>query len=245
MYVALDKSDSVAVVDLRTWDVTGTIKVGHAPTALAMDRNGTRVVVSNAGSKFLSVIDTGTHTVADIPLEDAKFGLAAGSEPRYVYGTHPLVDRLSIVDIVQRRVAGSIATPRGPWLIESTRDGAKAYLTSSEGMVTIDTAANTVVSVTGGLGFLPRSVTCSGDGRRVFVANLGSDTVSVIDAAANALIATIPVGGHPHWLRSTPDGRFVYVAAAADTGFVSVIDAERNVELHRIPVGKQPVSLAF
>jgi YVTN family beta-propeller protein len=39
----------------------------------------------------------------------------------------------------------------------------------------------------------------------------GGDSVSVIDAATNNLIATIPVGDTPHFINFTPDGRQAWV----------------------------------
>ena len=49
-------------------------------------------------------------------------------------------------------------------------------------------------------------------GPRVFVSNENDGTVSVIDARARRVVATIPVGKRPRGLRVSPDGRFLYVA---------------------------------
>ena len=45
-----------------------------------------------------------------------------------------------------------------------------------------------------GVGSGPRGVTVHPDGSRVYVANLFTDTVSVIDASSESVTATIPVG---------------------------------------------------
>lgn len=46
----------------------------------------------------------------------------------------------------------------------------------------------------------------------VWVSNERDGTVVAIDAAANRVIATIPVGGRPRGIQVSPDGRTVYVA---------------------------------
>jgi YVTN family beta-propeller protein len=47
------------------------------------------------------------------------------------------------------------------------------------------------------------------------------------------------VGQHPEWVTFTPDGRFIYVAAAGDN-MVFVIDTTTLKEVARIPVGQVP-----
>src|SRR5262245_47444915 len=56
-----------------------------------------------------------------------------------------------------------------------------------------------------------------------YVANLGANTVSVIDTETSAVVATIPVGDNPDGVAATPDGRLVYVANFLSDD-VSVID---------------------
>ena len=49
------------------------------------------------------------------------------------------------------------------------------------------------------------------DGAFVYVANQGSDTVSVIATATNTETATVQVGHGPAGVAVTPNGAFVYV----------------------------------
>lgn len=49
-------------------------------------------------------------------------------------------------------------------------------------------------------------------GPRVYVTNENSNSVSVIDATTDAVIATIPVGKRPRGVRLSPDGQTLYVA---------------------------------
>ncbi|RKI52474.1 hypothetical protein D7X55_32345 [Corallococcus sp. AB049A] len=51
-------------------------------------------------------------------------------------------------------------------------------------------------------------------GPLVYVSNEGSDDLSVIDAEANRVIATIPVGKRPRGLRLSADGQRLYVAVS-------------------------------
>lgn len=74
-----------------------------------------------------------------------------------------------------------------------------------------------------------------------YVANLGSDTVSVIDGATNMVTHTIPVGSNPDGIAAAAGS--IYVANfLSDT--VSVIDAFTNTVTATILVGAGPVGVA-
>ena len=73
------------------------------------------------------------------------------------------------------------------------------------------------------------------DGRRVYIPNRDSSSVSVIDTARNTIIATIAVGTHPEGIAVTPDGRHVYVPNYCSNS-VSVIDTVDNTVADTIPV---------
>jgi YVTN family beta-propeller protein len=70
---------------------------------------------------------------------------------------------------------------------------------------------------------------------RIYVANLGGETVSVIDGATNLVIATIPVGVKPVGVGVNPVTDRVYVSNLA-SGTVSVIDGTTNTVVNTIPV---------
>jgi YVTN family beta-propeller protein len=77
-----------------------------------------------------------------------------------------------------------------------------------------------------------------------YVTNVDDNTVSVIDTVSNAVVATIPVGGFPDGVATTPDGTHAYVTNAFDST-VSVIDTASNTVVATIPVGSAPNGVAI
>jgi YVTN family beta-propeller protein len=78
-------------------------------------------------------------------------------------------------------------------------------------------------------------VSASPDGSRVYIANYGDNTISVINTATNTVTATIPVCKEPAGLSVSPDGSKVYVAYyGCDT--VNVINAVTDTISATIPV---------
>ena len=77
-----------------------------------------------------------------------------------------------------------------------------------------------------------------------YVTNVDDNTVSVIDTASNTVVATIPVGGFPDGVATTPDGTHAYVTNGFDST-VSVIDTASNTVVATIPVGAAPSAVAI
>ena len=88
---------------------------------------------------------------------------------------------------------------------------------------------------TSGLGRGPIDVAVSPNGRRLYVANHYSGSVSVLDADSLDLIATANVGGNPWAVAVSPDGTRVYVTNVS--GYLSVIDTFNHAEVARPNLG--------
>ena len=79
-----------------------------------------------------------------------------------------------------------------------------------------------------------------------YVANESVGTVSVIDTDKNKVVATIPVGGSPVGVATTPDGKHAYVTNVSGAlGTVSVIETASNKLVGTVPVGSAPLFVAI
>jgi YVTN family beta-propeller protein len=88
-----------------------------------------------------------------------------------------------------------------------------------------------------GLGFSP-------DHRTLAVVSIGSNSVSFIDTATNAVKHVTYVGRSPHEAFFTPDGKEVWVTVRGED-YVSVLDAKSYAETRRIVVGNGPGMTIF
>ena len=77
-----------------------------------------------------------------------------------------------------------------------------------------------------------------------YVANFGSDTVSVISVTSNSVVSTIAVGDGPEGVAITPDGTKAYVTNSLDDT-VTVINTATNTTTSAIPTGGDPVGVAI
>jgi YVTN family beta-propeller protein len=93
------------------------------------------------------------------------------------------------------------------------------------------------------VGFVPLTLgDVTPDGASVYVPNLASNSVSVIDTTTNTVVATVPVGVGPAAIDINPSGTFAYTANAG--GGVSVISTAINAVVATVSVGPSPQGVA-
>ena len=94
------------------------------------------------------------------------------------------------------------------------------------------------------VGHKPKGLAVSPDGKKIYVSNEWSDTVSEIDAATFQVQRTLPSGWGPIGLTTDRSGKFLYVANSIGND-VSVIDLTQGVELKRLASWRSPHNVAL
>ena len=101
---------------------------------------------------------------------------------------------------------------------------------------------NWTVARTIAVGEKPEHAAISPDGRRVYVSNSGSGTVSVIDAASGEVVTTVQVGKTPGAILVSHDGRSVYVLIQDG---LAILDTASLWKIVHIPVPGRTDELAL
>lgn len=95
------------------------------------------------------------------------------------------------------------------------------------------------------VGSFPIDVTVSADGKRVYVVNFNSSTISVLDSATGAQIGNpIPVGVYPVSVTLNPSGTSAYVSSSyLET--VDIINVAAGAVTGGFNVGRHPGAISF
>ena len=76
-----------------------------------------------------------------------------------------------------------------------------------------------------------------------YVANIGSNTVSVINTVSNSVVTTLNVGSQANGIAITPDGTRAYVTNGG--GAVWVLATAGNTVLAKVSLGGYPTAVAI
>jgi YVTN family beta-propeller protein len=165
------------------------------------------------------------------------------------YGAREAGRTLSVIDLEAmketRRVdLGDLRRPHGIVVV-----GGQVYFTAevNRAVARYDPATNRVERVieTGQEG--THMLVVAPDGRRIYTANIGSDTVSVIDLAPAQdapRVTRVSVGDAPEGIAISPDGREVWVGQNGDGG-ISILETATIRVKETIRVGGMPIRVQF
>ncbi len=179
VYVVNRESNNVSIVrvDIRNQssEEVITVDVDWNPIALDVDYKKGKVYVANYGSDKLSVIDI---------LKIVK-GNSAGS--------------VSTINNIGRNVVGVISDPKFERLyLLKERPGEiviiRPFADSFDSLKSIMPPIMGTIRV----GNMPRSFVLGPEGRKIYVVNRGSNSISVVDKTTKKEEQTIPVGANPY-----------------------------------------------
>lgn len=247
IYVANQGSNTVSVIRKSDNSVVATIPVGEEAYGVAsvVISGTTYIYVANTKSNTVSVINTTSNSViATIPVGVKPYYVAVvGSN---IYVTNSQSNTVSVISGLTNTVTATIPVGRYPRGIKAY--GTDLYVanygdpnyTGGNSVSVINSLTNTVSATiilpAGSMG--PRGLTVSGT--KVYVSNFRSNNVSVINTAANAVVATVNVGTGPRGI--TPLGSNVYVENF-DAGTISVINTATDTVSGTITVGHSPTGM--
>jgi YVTN family beta-propeller protein len=217
---------TVSMIDLMTGELLNRIPVDAFPTGLALSRDGQRLLVTHFFTGHLTVIDQQATAVLgtisagpDTNLSQSVVigvdgSLAYAPQTRFNVGNTARLFDTTVFPVVNLLDIENLK------LLPRNR-------------VTLDTADEPVN--------MPFSLVLSPDERTLYVANAGSDDVSVIDLNTNRGLAHIAVGSNPRGIAVSPDGSNVYVNNVLE-GNLSVIDTDTLTVTNLVTVTNIPLS---
>ena len=243
VYVPNSESNTVSVINPRTYKVIHTFPVGVNPQHVVPSYDLKTLWVNNDQGNSLTQIDPATGKPGKtIPVTD-PYNLYFTPDGRYAIVVEERNQALAFRDAHTMRLGHTQSVPcDGVNHMDFTADG--RYLVAScefgGGLVKIDVANQKVVGRMD-LGMMPQDVKLSPDGKLFYVADMMANGVWLVDAQKFRRVGFIPTGAGAHGLYASRDSRDLYVSNRMG-GSVSVISfaTRKVVDTWPIPGGGSP-----
>ncbi len=247
VYVPNSKSDSVSIINPRTYRVVRTVAVGHEPQHVVPSWDLRTLWVNNDLGNSLTPINPRTGRFGRPIIVADPYNLYFTPDGRYAVVMASALHRLVFRDPHTMRVRRSLPVPcAGVNHADFTTNG-RRFLVSCEfsaKLLVVDTAAmrlRRVIRLPGPGSAMPQDVKLSTDGRVFFVADMMRGGVWIVDARTFHIKRFLRTGSGAHGLYVTRDSRRLLVTNRG-AGSVSVVDmaSRRVVDTWHIRGGGSP-----
>jgi YVTN family beta-propeller protein len=245
VYVPNSASDTVDIIDPKTYKIIGHFAVGKQPQHVVPSWDLKILWVLNDKGDSLTRIDPKTaekgETIKVLDpynmyyTPDGKFAMVV-SEARRELNFHD-AQTMKLVETLKvpcRGVDHMDFSSNGFYLIASCEFSAQ--------MIKVDVAARKVIGTLHiDRGGMPQDVKLSPDGKVFYVADMEADGVHMIDGDSFKEIGFVPTGKGAHGLYASRDSKVLYVSNRGE-GSISLIDfATRKVSAKwQLPGGGSP-----
>ena len=201
-----------------------TLVAADTPSSalLVLNKEGNLAIVDPASGQVVGRVPTGEGPHEVTTSTDGKLAFVGN------YGAQIPGSTLSVIDLVAQKELhrvdlGPLRRPHGIFYA-----GGKVYFTAEMNKLVAryDPATNQIDWLLGTGQNTTHMVLLNKDMTQIFTANIGSDSISVLERGSNPLNwnqTVIPVGKGPEAIDMSPDGKQIWTAHSRDGG-VSIID---------------------
>jgi len=214
-----------AIVAATAW---AAVPPAAAETLLVANKSDNTVDLLDPGTgKSRATLPTGNapHEIAVAP--DGRLAVISNYGPREQAGSSLTVVDVEAGQVVRTIGLGEHHRPHG--LVWFARNRLAVTTEDSRHLLVVDPRKGEIVSAVETAQQISHMVAVTPDGRRAFVANIGSGSVTAVDLKQGRKLADIPTGEGAEGIAITPDGKEVWVANRA-AGTLSIIDP-RTLEI--------------
>ena len=202
------RSSDVTVIDTRAHTVSCTVPVGKAPHGIAATADGARVLVANNGGESVSVIGVDRAAViAEIPCPRPNYvGLSPDGDRAWAVCA---TDQVAVIDLASLVVVGVVHVGEAPDRVVFGTGGDYAFVNNTHsGSVSVIDARNVVVCETIPVeaGGSHQGMAFSPDRSKLYVANHGAGSVSILDALEPRFLKRVAVGDSPATVIAVGEG---------------------------------------
>jgi DNA-binding beta-propeller fold protein YncE len=231
VYVPNSGSNTVDVIDQRTFQIVGHYPVGRLPQHVTPSWDLKTLYATNDLGNSLTAFDprTGKPTQT-LPVDD-PYNMYFTPDGRYSIVVAERLRRLDFRDAHTMRLVKSVSVQcRGVDHADFSADGRFAVFSCefSGQLVKIDIARKSVISyLTLSSSAMPQDVKTSPDGKIFYVADMASNGVWLVDGNRMRVLTFLPTGKNAHGLYVSRDSRYLYVSNRGE-GSISLIDLRKK-----------------
>lgn len=241
--IVLNSTDeNVSLVDTQTYTVVGKTAVGKEPHHIMGTPNDSQVLIANAVSNSLSVLDPKTgkelQTIKNI---SDPYQLGFSPDGKWFVTNSLRLDRVDIYSAKDYQLVTRVPAAKMPshMAFDNASQFVFVTLQDSNEIQAIDLKTHKAVWKMP-VGNTPAGILMTPDDKYLLVACMGPGHVEVIDWRKRETVKRVPSGDATHNFQPRGDGRHLFVSNRTVQGSISIFDMQTLSVVGKIDVPGGP-----
>lgn len=260
IYVTHKEGTGISVIDAEKLTVVRTVEVGSDPAAMTSDKNTGDIFVANGSEGTLSIInpDFQVKTIAiHLPVftdyDRSSVALFYLNESKRLFITNFITAKLVVYDVARGEIVKEEKMSPFPERIFGSEKLGSVFIQHANADFiwemddkTLNTRHIPETGSSDGFFFSrPHGIAVDAGKNRIFVTNLGDNTITVIDGETQQPVTEIKVGHSPQIAIFQPVTKKLYSYSAVDDTVAVIDTTQEGYPVKIISTGKQPYGIAF
>lgn len=241
IYVPNSGSNTVDIIDPKTYRIIGGFRVGRQPQHVTPSYDMKSLWVLSDLGDSITHIDPATGVKGETLKIKDPYNMYYTPDGKYAIVVAERIHQLHFRDAQSMRMVKALTVPcRGVDHMDFSANG--RYLIAScefaGAVVKVDVATQTVLGTLAlPRGGMPQDVKLSPDGKVFYVADMEANGVHMVDGDQLKVLGFLPTGKGAHGLYASRDSKVLYVSNREE-GSVAVIDFASRKVARRWPIGE-------
>jgi len=239
IYIPSSSDGIIYILDINTNKILDTVSAGGDLTQIVLCND--ELYIANEDSNSIYILDREDRTpVGVINLHNTPHGLEFDNESNKLYIS--CIKSIVCIDVLDKSIDKQIDIESKAWHLKINKENNEIYVSTLDGKVLILDLESFEVKNTISYFLLPVEIRFNHKYKKVYISDLGYNTIRILDIDNGKYIGKINVDGTPQGLELSKDENFLFVSDTQNN-CIKIYNCITNQFVKDIKVGKEPTTI--
>jgi len=239
IYIPSSSDGIIYILDINMNKILDTVSAGGDLTQIILSND--ELYIANEDSNSIYILDRKDRTpVGVINLDNTPHGLEFDNKSNKLYIS--CIKSIVCIDVLDKSIHKKIDIDSKAWHLKINKESNELYISTLDGKVLILDLESFEVKNTISYFLLPVEIRFNYKYKKVYISDLGYNTIRILDIDNGKYIGKINVDGTPQGLELSKDENFLFVSDTQNN-CIKIYNCITNQFVKDIKVGKEPTTI--